>query len=372
MADDPGERTEEPTAQKLKKARERGQVGRSQDFGAVVMMAGAAILLLAFGLLATGMMFGVMRDVLGGSAPGRQVVVGDITAILVWLGGRATVILVPTMLLMFLVAALSQVVQVGFALSPEALTPKLDRLNPVAGFKRVMGPKGWVKFIMDFTKVILITIVVVIVVMRWLPALGQLPHSDLRTGTIVALRAMIELVAWMLLALLIIGFADLKYQKWQHRYDNKMTKQEVKEEQKSMDGDPEMKQRRSRVAREIAMQRVQQDVPNADVVVTNPTHFSVALKYDSKTMAAPEVVAKGADYVALKIREVARTHGVPVVERPPLARALYRGVDVGQAISPEHYEAVAEVLAYVYRIDNRQAEAVGAAAGDSLGAGVDD
>ncbi len=372
MADDPGERTEEPTEQKLRKARERGQVGRSQDFGAVVMMSGAAILLLAFGTRASGMMFGVLRDVLGGSAPGRQVVVGDVTAILVWLGGRATVILVPTMILMFIVAAFSQVVQVGFGLSPEALNPKLDRLNPVAGFKRVLGPKGWVKFIMDFTKVILITIVVIIVLVRWLPAVSQLPHSDLRTGAIVALRAMIELIAWMLLALLIIGFADLKYQKWQHRHDNKMTKQEVKEEQKSMDGDPEMTQRRSRVAREIAMQRVQQDVPNADVVLTNPTHFSVALKYDSKTMAAPEVVAKGADYVALKIREVARTHGVPIVERPPLARALYRGVDVGQAISPEHYEAVAEVLAYVYRIDNRQAEAVGGPTGEAAGVGADD
>jgi len=201
---------------------------------------------------------------------------------------------------------------------------------------------------------------VVVVVMRWVPALGEMPHMGLRTAVVLGLRAIVELMVWMLVALLIIGFADLKYQKWQHRHDNKMTKQEVKEEQKSMDGDPEMKQRRSRVAREIAMQRVQQDVPSADVVVTNPTHFSVALKYDSNTMAAPEVIAKGADYVALRIREVARVHGVPVIERPPLARALYRGVEVGQAVSPEHYEAVAEVLAYVYRIDGRQAETVGA------------
>jgi len=329
-------------------------------FALLVGLGGAAILLAAFGLLATGLMFDVMRNVLGGGAPGRQVVVGDITAILVWVGSRMAIVLVPTMLLMFVIAALSQLVQVGWGLSPEAFVPKLDRLSPISGFKRVFGPKGWIKFIMDLTKVVLISIVVVVVVMRWVPALGEMPHMGLRTAVVLGLRAIVELMVWMLVALLIIGFADLKYQKWQHRHDNKMTKQEVKEEQKSMDGDPEMKQRRSRVAREIAMQRVQQDVPSADVVVTNPTHFSVALKYDSNTMAAPEVIAKGADYVALRIREVARVHGVPVIERPPLARALYRGVEVGQAVSPEHYEAVAEVLAYVYRIDGRQAETVGA------------
>ena len=360
MADDPGERTEEPTAHKLQKARERGQVGKSQDFGAVIMMAGAAVLLAVLGVMGMGLLFGIMRDVLGGAAPGRAMDAYDLPRTLVWIGTRAGLILLPTMLLMFLVSLVSQLVQVGWAISPEALTPKLDRLSPVGGFKRVFGPKGWVKFLMDLTKLVLVVIVVVFVLWRWVPALAQLPLMDLRSGVMLSLRAMIELVVWMLAALLIIGFADLRYQKWQHKTDNKMTKQEVKEEQKSMDGDPEMRQRRARVAREIASQRVQQDVPNADVVVTNPTHFSVALKYDSQTMGAPEVVAKGADYVALKIREVARVHGVPVVERPPLARALYRGVEVGQPISAEHYEAVAEVLAYVYRLDNREREAVGA------------
>lgn len=360
MADDPGERTEQPTEHKLRKARERGQVGKSQDFGAVIMMAGAAVLLAVLGVTGVGLLSGIMRDVLGGAAPGRATDAHDLPRTLIWLGTRAAIILLPTMALMFLVSLISQLVQVGWALSPQALTPKLDRLSPISGFKRVFGPKGWVKFGMDLTKLVLITIVVIIVLARWVPALAGLPLMDLKTGVMLSLRALIELAAWMLLALLIIGFADLRYQKWQHRADNKMTKQEVKEEQKSMDGDPEMRQRRARVAREIAAQRVQQDVPGADVVVTNPTHFSVALRYDSETMAAPEVVAKGADYVALKIREVARLHGVPVVERPPLARALYRGVEVGQPISPEHYEAVAEVLAYVYRLDNRQREAAGA------------
>lgn len=351
MADDPGEKTEEPTAHKLRKTREQGQVGKSQDFGAVVMMAGAAVLLAALGLMATGLMSAMMRDVMAGSAPGHAVVVDDIYRTLRWIGVRIGLILVPTMAVMFVVALFSQLVQVGWAISPEAVKPKLDRMNPVSGAKRIFGPKGVVKLLMDLTKLVLVVVVVVFVVARWVPALGAMPLLDINAAVVMSLRAIIELAIWMLAVLLIIGLIDLKYQKWQHRHDNKMTKQEVKEEQKSMDGDPEMKQRRGRIAREIALQRVQSDVPGADVVVTNPTHFSVAIKYDANEMAAPKVVAKGADYVALRIREVARTNGVPVVERPPLARALYRGVEVGQTISPEHYEAVAEVLAYVYRLD---------------------
>lgn len=354
MADDPGEKTEDPTAHKLRKSREQGRVGKSQDFGAVVMMAGAALLLAVMGLLATGLISGMMRDVMGGSAPGHATVAGDVKRTLVWVGVRVGIIVVPAMVVMFLVALFSQLVQVGWSISPQAITPKLDRLNPISGAKRIFGPKGAVKLGMDFAKLILVVIVVAFVLARWIPALGSMPLMDIGAATIMSLRAVIELTVWMLAVLLVIGLADLKYQKWQHKSDNKMSKQEVKEEQKSMDGDPEMRQRRARVAREIASQRVQNDVPGADVVVTNPTHFSVAIKYDSETMAAPEVIAKGADYVALKIREVARTHGVPVVERPPLARALFRGVEVGQTISAEHYEAVAEVLAYVYRLEGRQ------------------
>ncbi len=367
MADDPGERTEDATAHKLRKARERGQVGKSQDFGAVVMMIGAALLLCVLGLLGTGLLSGMMRDVLGGAAPGHAVVAEDTNVVLRWAGARVGLILVPTMLVMFLVALEWQLVQVGWAISPEAVVPKLNRLSPISGFKRIFGLKGVVKLGMDTTKLVLVVMVVVFVVARWVPALGSLPLMDLRAATVLSLRAIIELAVWMLVALLVIALLDLRYQKWQHKSDNKMTKQEVKEEQKSMDGDPEMKQRRARVAREIAMQRVQSDVPGADVVVTNPTHFSVAIKYDSQNMAAPKVIAKGADFVALKIREVARTHGVPVIERPPLARALFRGVEVGQTISPEHYEAVAEVLAYVYRLEGRQHEAVSGASGPLAG-----
>jgi flagellar biosynthetic protein FlhB len=154
--------------------------------------------------------------------------------------------------------------------------------------------------------------------------------------------------------LIVLAIIDYAFQRWKHEQDLKMSKQEVKEEMKRMEGDPLVKQRRARVARQLAMQRVAAAVPKADVVVTNPTHFAVALQYDTKSMRAPKVVAKGADFMAMRIRQIAAVHGIPIIERKPLARALYAGVEIGQEIPPEHYAAVAEILAYVYRLAGRK------------------
>ncbi len=160
----------------------------------------------------------------------------------------------------------------------------------------------------------------------------------------------------ILLALLLtIGLIDFFYQKWQHGQDLKMTKHEVKDERRSMEGDPKLKSKRFQMAREIALQRINSAVPKADVIITNPTHYSVAIRYDAATMKAPKVVAKGVDYLAMRIREVGRTHSIPIVERPPLARGLYASVEVGQEVSPEFYQAIAEILAFVYRLETQAA-----------------
>ena len=156
------------------------------------------------------------------------------------------------------------------------------------------------------------------------------------------------------MVLLVLGLLDYAFQRWQHEKDLRMSKQEVKEDMKRMEGDPLVKQRRTRIARQLALQRIGQAVPKADVVVTNPTHFSVALKYDSKTMTAPKVVAKGADFLAMRIRQIALANGVPLVERKEIAQALYKSVEVGQEVPPQLYNAVAEVLAYVYRLGGRK------------------
>jgi flagellar biosynthetic protein FlhB len=154
--------------------------------------------------------------------------------------------------------------------------------------------------------------------------------------------------------LLLLAFLDWAYQRWQRERDLRMSKQEIKEEYKRMEGDPLIKQRRARVARQLAMQRISQAVPKADVIVTNPTHFSIALQYDPKTMKSPKVVAKGADFMAMRIRQIAAIHGIPLVERKPLAQALYKSVEVGQEVPSQFYAAVAEVLAYVYRLSGRK------------------
>jgi flagellar biosynthetic protein FlhB len=166
-----------------------------------------------------------------------------------------------------------------------------------------------------------------------------------------------ELALWLFAVMLVMGAADFLFQKWNHTQELKMTKQDVKDERRSMEGDPQIKGKRFKMGREIMRQRIGAAVPKADVIVTNPTHFSVAIQYDPETMAAPRVVAKGADELAMTIRHLARMHGVPILERPPLARALYRHVDVGREIHPQYYEAVAQVLSYVYRIEKEAGKA---------------
>ncbi|MEO1007067.1 MAG: flagellar biosynthesis protein FlhB [Planctomycetota bacterium] len=356
MADDPGDRTEQPTPQRLQKARKQGQVGKSADLSAVILLVASAILVAAGGGAALILMGTVLQGILDGSAPGDAITAEGLVRTIRWIAARAAVIIVPTLAIMFAISLAGQIVQVGWVISFEAMAPKFERLNPIQGAKRILGKKGAVKLAVDIAKLVVVVAIATTVIMSWLPAICTTPRMDMMPAMGVALRSMAELMAWMLAVLLVIAIIDFRYQKWQHREDNKMTKQEVKEERKSMEGDPDIRQRRARIAREIALQRVQADVPGADVVIANPTHFSVAIRYDADAGDAPRVVAKGADWLALRIREIARLHGVPVVERPPLARALYRGVEVGRQISPEHYEAVAEVLAYVYRISDRARE----------------
>ncbi|QYU69687.1 EscU/YscU/HrcU family type III secretion system export apparatus switch protein [Leptolyngbya sp. 15MV] len=281
---------------------------------------------------------------------------------------QALKVLGPGLLIMFMLSALAQFVQVGPLLTVQPLEPKLERLNPVAGFTRLFKLRNLVKTGMSLVKLALVVPIVSIFVWVRLREIASLPLLEVLPGMVLALRLVLELIAWLLALLLILGLIDYAYQRWQHIQDNRMTKQEVTDERRAMDGDPDVKSRRMRMARDIAMQRIGRDVPGADVVVTNPTHFSVALRYDASTMRAPRVVAKGADEMAMRVREVARAHGVPIVERPPLARALYWNVDVGREIDPEFYEAVAEVLAYVYRLERDGSAGEPASAAEPVGA----
>lgn len=353
MADDMGERTEDPSGRKLSQARSKGQVAKSQDLGAAISLVGGLILLMVFGSSLFRLMGVVMKRSL--ESGGDELI--DPTAVgpaIVWSLGQAAWAIGPIFLIIVLVAALSQYVQVGWLWTLEPVKPKLNALNPMSGVKRVFGKRGLVKSASGLVKMSLVGVVAWLVIARMLRRLASLPAMDAVAALKTILALVGELAAWLLAIMVLIALADWVYHKWQHKSDLKMTKQEVKDERRMMDGSPEVKKRRMRMAMDIAMHRVQQAVPKADVVVTNPTHFAVALKYDPKSMRAPRVLAKGVDFMAMRIRHVAMATHVQIVERPPLARALYWGTEVGQEVSPEHYEAVAEVLAFVYRLKDKK------------------
>lgn len=218
-----------------------------------------------------------------------------------------------------------------------------------------MNKKNLVKTVVNTGKLVLVGGVAIVVTRRNLGRIVGLPQFEIADIVQIIARMALELAIWLVVILLVLGIIDWVYQRWQHKEDLKMTKQQVKDERRSMEGDPQVKSRRFRMMQDIILNQIQTAVPQADVVVTNPTHFSVAIRYDPEKMNAPKVTAKGADFLAFRIRHLAIASGVPIVERAPLARAIYSGIEVGQEISPEHYEAVAEVLAYVYRMESSAA-----------------
>jgi len=256
------------------------------------------------------------------------------------------------MLTVTLLALASAVGQVGLLFTVRPITPSLDKLNPLNGLKRMFSARSLVQLVMGLAKMTVLTAVAYWTLKSRLGRLAGaslLPYEAMAQITIDFLFTLgIRLTTCLLLAII-----DWIYQRLKHEKELRMTKQEVREELKRMDGDPHVKRRRREVQMQLALQRIRSAVPKADVVVTNPTSFAVAIQYDARTMSAPKVTAKGADLLAQRIRELAILHGVPIVERPPLARALYRSVEIGQEIPAAFYRAVAEVLAYVYELAGR-------------------
>jgi flagellar biosynthesis protein FlhB len=355
MADDMGEKTEQPTGRKLGMARTRGQIPKSLDLSGAVDLTGAVLVLMLLGGTFTGQLLAMLRTSLSGDAPGSGVDTVRIVELLRWAALQAAVIGGPFLALMAAVAAMAQFMQVGFLWTGQPLQPDLNKLNPITGMGRLFSKRNLVKTGLGLAKMAAIVWIVVWYIRHAVRELAGLPALSAVQGWTYLGGLVLEMAAWMLLVMLIIGIADWWYQRWQHTQDLKMSKQEVQDERKSSEGDEQVKAKRLKLGRQMALQRMRMDVPKADVVVTNPTHFAVALRYDPNGMDAPRVVAKGADFLAFRIREVAGLAGVPIVERPDLARALYAYVGVGQEIRPEHYEAVAELLAYVYRLNQQAA-----------------
>ncbi|OUM97977.1 MAG: flagellar biosynthesis protein FlhB [Firmicutes bacterium ZCTH02-B6] len=347
------EKTEAPTPRRREQARQRGQVARTGELGtALVLLAGFGVAALLAGT-ASRSLLALTRHYLEQSAA-WQPDAGAIQALFVSLVMQAGLIVGPLMLAAALVGALSQVVQVGFVVSGEPLKPRLDRLNPVQGLQRIFSRRALVDLVRSLAKVAVVGWIAYREVRTALVMLPDLLGAPFGEAAALVGQVVLRTGLWIGGALLVIAAADYLFQRSEHERQLRMSRQELKEELKQTEGDPQLRARIRQRQRQLASRRMMHAVPTADVVVTNPVHLAVALKYDAVSMSAPVVVAKGAGLLARRIKELAEEHGVPVVEDVWLARALYNGVEIGQEIPVELYRAVADVLAFVYRMRARR------------------
>lgn len=349
-APDKDERTEPASEKKLEDARKKGSVAKSQDLNSAVMLLFGFFTLLVMGGTAVEQMSAVLRRTLS-EAPMMTIDHGSIGTIFSGAMTDLGMILLPMLAVFFVVGFVANVAQVGLKFSPEALAPKWGRLNPLAGIKKVMlSSHSAVELVKGIVKTIVLGIIGYTVIDDLIADAVTLVDSDIRSIARFLVAATSEVVIKVGVAYAVIAAADYFYQKFEFAKNMRMTKQEVKDEYRMNEGDPQVKGRIKTIQRQIAYKRMMTDVPTANVVVTNPTHFAVALKYESGKMSAPKVVAKGADLIALKIKEIAKAHNVPIVEDKPLARALYAAADVGDDIPEKLFQAVAQILAYIYRL----------------------
>lgn len=350
--DDKDSKTEQPTATKKGKARKEGDVPRSQEISSVGMLTAGLVVI---GLLAPGMALDLRQFLSGFLANPHQIALDPegLRALFVETVGRVALILAFPFAIFVTAALIFNIGQTGLMFTTKPLQPKLCNLSPMKGIKKMFSSRSLLEAGKGVVKMLVVGALVGIFVV---PSMSH-PDKIADQSLIATLHEFHEKTVLILFLVIIIMTAvaiiDFAYQKWSHTEKLKMTKQEVKDEKKNAEGDPKVKGRIRSLRLERHRQRMIANVSKASVVITNPTHYAVALKYDIDGMAAPIVVAKGVDYLAKRIRQVAETHEVPVLENPPLARALYATVEVDHEIPQEHYKAVAEIISYVMQLKDK-------------------
>ncbi len=355
-----GEKTEKPTAKKLSDARKEGQVAKSQEIGNAFMLVGLFLILKIMGSFMGGRIKGIFARVYNlipdlSKRYATSFTPATVHGLFRDIYLQLFIILLPTLAVAILIAVVVNIIQVKWKPTSKPLKPKLTKLNPINGFKRLFSKEKLFDLLKSIVKVFVVFYVAYSMLkdqLGMLLLLYELPFSQ-------ALAAICDLVLdvglRISLVYIIVGVADYAFQKWKFTEDQKMTKQEIKDEIKNSEGDPQIKGQQRRRMREASMRRMMSSVPQADVVITNPTHFAVALRYDLAIADAPVVVAKGQDFLARRIKEVAEQNGVEIVENKPLARMLYHNVPLDAKIPEELYQAVAEVLAFVYNLKKNRA-----------------
>ena len=348
---DSGQQTEEQSQRKLQQARRRGQVAQSREVNTWFMLMAGTGIVLFMGPTAAGSIAAMLRafltlqHYLGRDGLNWQAIEATI-------GQIAFVLLLP-LLVLVVAAACGTLLQIGLVFATEKLHIDLSRLSPLAGFKRLFSPRSAIEFFKSMAKVGAVALVA-----GWmaLPSLDALAHMVREPAELMPhefYQLILKLLLGVLAVVTVLAMFDYAYQRFSFMRSMRMSKQEVKEENKQAEGDPVIRARLRAIRMNRARKRMMAAVPKASVVITNPTHYAVALQYDMGDSGAPKMVAKGADLVAAKIREIAKEHDVPIVENPPLARALYAGVEIDREIPPEHYKAVAEIISYVFRLKGK-------------------
>lgn len=353
MADTEEEKTEEATQQRREDFRKRGQVAQTKELAAVLTLFTIAIMMWFLGKF----FLAQVGDLLTQSFTAYVVKAareGEYRAAISFVFQKAMLIGGPAMGVLFLIPLAATTLQVGLLYNEEALELNFERLNPVEGFLKIFSLKSLMEGLKSILKIIAVAAVVYFVVRH---QITQIPHLiDMGIPELLKFigELCVRLLASVGVCMTVLAAADYFFQRWDLEKQMRMTKQEIKEEHKSREGDPMIKARIRRIQREMANKRMMADIPKADVIITNPTHIACAIQYDPTEMAAPKLIAKGADLLAQKIKEVARENNIPIVENKPLARTIFKTMKIGQTIPRELFTAVAQVLSYVYKLKRKK------------------
>lgn len=347
-----GEKTEKPTPRKLQEARRKGQVPRSPELSSALILLGSILAIKMMG----GFYITNLLDYLKNSFTKNLSVnlTEGSTSRLFWDQMLVTAeFTLPILGAVFVIGFVAAYLQVGGMFTVEPIVPKLEKLNPIQGFQRIFSQRTLVELLKSLIKVGLVGYVAYSSIVGEIVRFSNLTRMEV-PGILAAVGSITFSVFWKCsLLLLVLAIFDMLYQRYDHEKSLRMSKDELKEEYKKTEGNPTIKGKIKERQRAMAMRRMMQDVPKADVVITNPTHFAIAIQYDGEQMEAPLVLAKGVDEIAQRIKQVAKDNGVILVENRPLAQTIYRTVEIGQAIPQELFQAVAEVLAYVYRLKRK-------------------
>ncbi len=347
------DKTEKATPKKKSDARKKGQVFQSREMSASLILILMIVSMNAFGSILFNQLSAFIKKTFTEYLVNKDAFNTDILA-KIFIDG--VIVLAKTSLPLLLIAMIAGLLvgyaQVGILFTLETLKPKGNRINPLSGFKRMFSLRSVVELVKAIIKILIVAWVAYSYLKSKTNEVVALMNADLLDILSFIGNSAFAVALRICIAMILLGFLDFLYQRYDYEKNLKMTKQEVKEEFKQMEGNPEIKSKIKQKQRQMSMKRMMQEIPKADVVITNPTHFAVAIKYDAEKASAPIVVAKGQDYIALRIKQVATENKVQIVENKPLARTLFSTVDIGQPIPPELYQAVAEILAFVYNLKN--------------------